>query len=298
MTDTNRRGSITMWAWILSVAAHIILLAVFALARFSMSSVGSSSAITPAVTVAQIEQITKQSRIFPKPKVKRYLLNRSRSKRDEIDFPAAARIQPFDKTHRLPETLATGGIELLAGVPLSHAGVEFFGQSTNLRKICYVVDCSGSMQGLFSRARKQLKTSIADLQPDHYFYIIFFCGDRLLESGRGKLLRATPKTKSAAYSFINSVRPAGATNALAALERAMRLRDSAGKGPQLIYFLTDGLDLDRLDTADFALLVENLRKNLAPAAKINTIGFWAQPDDCEILQAVAQRSGGQFTNIN
>lgn len=298
MTNTNRRGSITMWAWILSVAAHLILLAVFALVRFSMSAGGPSFAATPAVTVAQIEQITKQSRIFPKPKVKRYLLNRSRSKHDEIDFPAAARIQPFDKPHRLPETLATGGIELLAGVPLSHAGVEFFGQSTNLRKICYVVDCSGSMQGLFSRVRKQLKTSIADLRADHYFYIIFFRGDRLLESGHGKLLRATAKTKSAAYSFIDSVRPAGATNALAALERAMRLRDSAGKGPQLIYFLTDGLDLDRLDTADFALLVENLRKNLAPAAQINTIGFWAQPDDCGILQAVAQRSGGQFTNIN
>ncbi len=298
MTDTNCRGSITMWAWTISVTAHILLLAVFALARFSMLHDGPSFAATPAVTVAQIEQITKQSRIFPKPKVKRYLLNRSRSKRNEIDFPAAARIQPFDKPHRLPETLATGGIELLAGVPLSHAGVEFFGQSTNLRKICYVVDCSGSMQGLFSRLRKQLKTSIADLRPDHYFYIIFFRGDRLLESGRGQLLRATPKTKSAAYSFIDSVRPAGATNALAALEWAMRLRDSAGKGPQLIYFLTDGLDLDRLDTADFALLVENLRKNLAPAAKINTIGFWAQPDDCQILQAVAQRSGGQFTNVN
>jgi len=287
-----------MWAWILSVAAHLILLAVFARVRFSLVPDSPSFAATPAVTVAQIEKITKQSRIFPKPKVDSYLMNRPGSRRNEIDFPPAARIEPFDKQHRLPETLATGAIELLAGVPLSQAGAEFFGQATNLRKICYVVDCSGSMQGLFNRVRKQLKTSIADLRPDRYFYIIFFRGDRLLESGRGQLLRATPKTKSAAYSFIDSVRPAGATNALAALERAMRLHDPAGKGPQLIYLLTDGLDLDRLDNENFAQLVENLRKNLAPATKINTIGFWAQPDDCQILQAVAQRSGGQFTGID
>jgi hypothetical protein len=78
----------------------------------------------------------------------------------------------------------------------------------------------------------------------------------------------------------------------------MRVRDWADKGSQLMYFLTDGLDLDRVDTAGFGLIVENLRKNLAPATKINTIGFWAQPNDCEILQAIAQRTGGEFTNIN
>ena len=298
MTDKNRRGSITMWAWMLSVAVHLILLAVFALVRFSLVPDGPSFAVTPAVTVAQIEQIKKHSRILPKPKIKSYLLNRTRSRRNEIEFSPAARIKPFDKQHRLPETLATGGIELLVGVRPLKPGTQFFGQATNLRKICYVVDCSGSMQGLFNRVRKQLKSSIAKLQHDHYFYIIFFGGDHLLESGRGQLLRATPKTKLAAYSFIDTVRPAGATNALAAIERAMQLRDPDGKGPQLIYFLTDGLDLERLDNADFDLLVENLRKNLAPEIKINTIGFWAQNDDCRVLQAVAQRCGGRFTNVD
>lgn len=298
MTDRNRRGSITMWAWIFSVGAHLVLLAVFALTRFSLSAAGPSSAAAPAVTVAQMKQITSRSRIMPKPKVKRLSLNRASGKREKIDFPATVRIEPFDGPGRLGETLAAGGIGLEGGVPLLQAGVEFFGQSTNLRKICYVVDCSGSMQGMFGRVRKQLKTSIANLEPDHYFYIIFFGGDHLLESGQGQLLRATPRTKSTAYSFIDRIRPGGTTNALTALERAMRVRDWADKGPQLIYFLTDGLDLDRVDTAGFGLLVENLRKNLAPATKINTIGFWAQPNDCEILQAVAQRTGGEFTNIN
>jgi hypothetical protein len=287
-----------MWAWILSVAVHLVLLGVFALVKFSMSSAGTSSAVTPAVTVTQIEQITKQSLIFPKPKVKKFSLNRLGGKSRILDIPTPAKIVPLDKLQQLPQTLPAGGTSLPAGGPIVRTSTGFFGQSTSLRKICYVVDCSGSMQGLFAPVRKQLKTSIAALPLDHYFCIIFFGGDRLLESGGGQLQRATPKAKAAAYSFIDSVRLGGITNAIAALEHTMHVCDSAGKGAQLIYFLTDGLDLDRDDTAGFASLIENLRKNLAPAAKINTIGFWAQPNDCEILQAVALRTGGQFTNIN
>lgn len=299
MSDTSRRGSITIWAWLVSLGIHVALLAVFAFIKFSQSADMSPATVRPTVTIAQIEKFTKQSRIFPKPKIERFLTDRRRAVRKEpMDFSSRIKIAPSDKGQQLAKISGTGGIALLSAGGVLPETVEFFGQKTNRRKICYVVDCSGSMQGLFNRVRKQLKTSIADLQHDHYFYIIFFGGDRLLESGRGQLLRATPKTKLAAYTFIDSIRPAGATNAVPALERAMRLRDPAGKGPQLIYFLTDGLDLDRLDSTGFALLVENLRKNLAPATKINTIGFWAQADDCQILQAVAQRSGGQFTNIN
>jgi len=298
MTDTNRRGSITMWAWIVSVAAHILLLAVFAVARFSMSAPGPSSKITPAVTVAQIEQISNQSRILPKPKVKPLLPNRLAGKRQKTSFSGPVPTVSAENPRPLPKTLARGKIDMFARKPILNTGVEFFGQSADLRKICYVVDCSGSMQGLFGRVRKQLKTSISNLPLDHYFYIIFFHGDQLLESGGGKLIRATPKAKSAAYSFIDNVRPGQTTNALAALERAMRLRGPGGKGCELIYFLTDGVDIDRADSADFALIVENLRKKLAHSTRINTIGFWVQPDDCEILQSVARRSGGRFSNID
>jgi len=298
MTDTNRRGSITMWAWISSVTAHILLLAVFAVARFSMSAGGQSSAITPAVTVAQIEEITNQSRILPKPKVKPLLLNRRAGKRPKTYFSEPGPTVSAENPRPLPKTLARGNIDLFARKPILNSGVEFFGQSTYLRKICYVVDCSGSMQGLFGRVRQQLKSSISNLPPDHYFYIIFFHGDQLLESGSGKLIRATPKAKSAAYVFIDDVRPGQTTNALAALERAMRLGSPGGKACELIYFLTDGVDLDRADSADFALIVENLRKELAHSTRINTIGFWAQPQDCEILQSVARRSGGRFSNID
>ena len=298
MTDTSRRGSITIWAWLVSLGIHVALLAVFAFIKFSQSSDVSPAAVRPTVTIAQIEKFTQQSRVFPKPKIERLLPDRRRAVRKEpMDFSSRVKIEPSDKGQQLPKISGAGGIALLSAGGVLPETVEFFGQKTNRRKICYVVDCSGSMQGLLGEVRKQLKNSIANLQADQYFYIIFFRGERLLESGYGRLVRATTKTKSAAYDFIDGARPGGTTNAINALERAMRIRDQLGRSSELIYFLTDGLDLEGGNTARFPGLVENLRKKLAPATKINTIGFWAQHADCEILRAVARRSGGEFINI-
>ncbi len=109
---------------------------------------------------------------------------------------------------------------MIIGRDVWSQGVEFFGQFTDVRKICYVVDCSGSMHGRLGLVKQQLKTSIASLQPDQFFYIIFFLqGDRLIESGDTYLIRATPHTKAKAYDFIDSVRPAGTTEPLNALNR-------------------------------------------------------------------------------
>jgi len=298
MSNTSRSGSITIWAWLVSLGIHVALLAVFAFIKFSQSADMSSAAVRPTVTIAQIEKFTQQSRVFPKPKIERLLPDRRRAVRKEpMDFSSRVKIASSDKGQQLPKIFGTDSIALLSAGGVLPETVEFFGQKTNRRKICYVADCSGSMQGLLGEVRKQLKNSIANLQADQYFYIIFFRGEQLLESGRGRLVRATTKTKSAAYDFIDSARPGGTTNAINALERAMRIRDQLGRSSELIYFLTDGLDLEGGNTARFSGMVENLRKKLAPATKINTIGFWAQHADCEILRAVARRSGGEFINI-
>jgi hypothetical protein len=137
-----------------------------------------------------------------------------------------------------------------------------------------------------------------NLQPDQYFCIIFFGGDRLFEFSDGRLLRATQKTKSAAYAFIDSIQPKGQTNALGALERSVRIRDSQGGTPSIIYFLTDGFELAAEDACRFSQKIANLQKLFAPTARINTIGFWTQGDDREMLQAIARQSGGEFVFVD
>ena len=153
------------------------------------------------------------------------------------------------------------------------------------------------MHGMLGRVKKQLKKSIANLVPDQYFYIILFRGEQLHQSGSGRLMRATAKAKAKAYRFIDDASPGGTTNALIALNRAMQIKDSAGQPPELIYFLTDGLDLQAGNTTQFARQLENLRKKLAPATEINTMGFWTEPGDRKILRTIAKQSGGEFVNI-
>jgi hypothetical protein len=175
--------------------------------------------------------------------------------------------------------------------------VEFFGSRLDQRKVCFVVDASGSMLGLFTAVRSHLAASIERLQADQYFNIIFF-NDRLTEYSPGVLTRATPSARAAALAFIEKAKVSGPTNPLAALEKAMRCRDASGDAPGLICFLTDGFDLSPGKAGDLPAAVESLRKQFAPAARINTIGFWTQPHDCATLQKMAAASGGEFVNIN
>lgn len=176
-------------------------------------------------------------------------------------------------------------------------GTEFFGARTCERKICYVVDCSGSMRGMLSGVRRKLQRSIASLQQDQYFYIIFFGNGRLFESGEGRMVRATQKAKSAACEFVDSVRPAGQTNALAALERAMQIHDADNLSPSVIYFLTDGFELTTKNRQRFGNQIANLLRRFAPKTKINTIGFWPQDGDRNMLEIIAKQSGGEFVFV-
>jgi Mg-chelatase subunit ChlD len=153
------------------------------------------------------------------------------------------------------------------------------------------------MRGILGGVRKKLAESIKSLQPDQYFYIIFFGGDRLLEFGDGRPVRATERAKSTAYDFIDSVRPAGQTNAMAALERAVQIRDDSGFSPSVIYFLTDGFELTTEDAQEFSQKVASLLKRFAPATRINTIGFWPQSDDRRMLETIARQSGGEFVFV-
>ncbi|MCK4958566.1 MAG: hypothetical protein KAT00_04190, partial [Planctomycetes bacterium] len=81
------------------------------------------------------------------------------------------------------------------------------------------------------------------------------------------------------------------------LRRGMAIRDDFNSPAGLICFLTDGFDLEGAGAADFADIIGNLRKELAPGTRINTIGLQTEATDRGILQAVASESGGRFSNV-
>jgi hypothetical protein len=174
---------------------------------------------------------------------------------------------------------------------------EFFGSTTEKRKICYLVDCSGSMQGLFGRVKKELRKSIDGLEQDQYFAVIFFGNNALLGLENGKLLRASRKNKQAAYDFISSVQPVGQGDGIAALGKALNIRDSAGSAPQTIYFLTDGFDIAGEGDANTELKAAEKFAQNAAGTQINPIAFWPQDEDKKILQTIAEKSSGRLVVI-
>ena len=291
----KRRGGGFFWALLLSVGFHGVLLAFFSSVSFSRSAGVPGKGPASVVSVRQVKQITSMPPVVKKPKVKKIELQRGiRKKAIELE-----NIQGVESDYSPDLGGMEGGSlggELFSGRLEVEKPTEFFGSTTDLRKICYVVDASGSMKGRLSMVRAQLKSSIAKLKPDQYFYIIFFQGGRLLESGNGKLVRATGKSKSAAYRFIDTVGFRGPTNAINALERSMRIEDSTGRSVQQIYLLSDGFDLQMGDKTDLTTLIANKRKKLAPEVRINTIGFWVGSEDKEILESIAELTGGEFVD--
>ncbi len=294
-------GGVTFWAWMASIAVHLIVLTALGFVRFSQFEAVVKQKPVPTATISQIKKFVQAAGVIPKPKVKRPIRG-GVTKNGYSLLPAneifgTVKLVSKDWPNLAKPSVSMSEISLPSSSNLRE-GIEFFGSFTNECKVCYVVDCSGSMQGLFSHVRKKLSESIGALQPDQYFYIIFFGGDRLFEFGEGKLLRATEEVKSAAYEFIDSIQPRGQTNALAAFERAVQIRDSMAQSPAVVYFLTDGFELRGEDERRFSQEVASLLAKFAPRTRINTIGFWPQSNDREMLRAIARQSGGDFVLVD
>ncbi len=297
---TRGRCGPKFWAWTVSIVVHLILLAVFGLAKFSQAGAGDKQQPAPMATVNQIKKAVPAEAIIPKPKVKKPTREQSLKAEHKLQPVTGIPDSPKSSSQdlgRITKPQSSQGSFQLVGSDGFSQGTEFFGAWTDERKICYVVDCSGSMRGMLSGVRRKLKHSIASLQQDQYFYIIFFGNARLFESGEGRMVRATQKAKSAACEFVDSIRPSGQTNALAALERAMQIHDADNRSPSVIYFLTDGFELTSNRRQRFGSQIANLLRRFAPKTKINTIGFWPQDSDRNTLEIIARQSGGEFVFV-
>ena len=293
MTVLCRKGKITVAAMLLSFALHIVVLGIFSLISFSSSQTNTFAASGNSISLQNIKAISQMPQTVAKPKVKKLSnpdkQSRSLSKNENLATDKELPGKPDDVNLHTSDTS-------LASVPLFSFSTEFFGSQTDLRKICFVVDCSGSMKGTFGMVRRNLKDSISKLRQDQYFDIIFFRGEELIDFGNNRLVRASENRKIQALKFIDSVSPAGTTNAAKALTYAMGVKDPAGNAAQLIYFLTDGLDMND-NSMDFSKRIERQRKKLAPSTVINTIGFWTELYDRSELIKIAGSSGGKFVNV-
>ena len=293
---TRQLGKVQYWALIVSVAAHSATLAVFAGVKLSGRTEGEVSP-PPVISMQMIERVAAEPIPKPKPRIEPIAepVVQSESKQPPLvsdpqpPKSALAEIQPESDLPQISEPIANSQPD----------EVEFFGQKSMVRRVCYVVDCSGSMYGRMYQVKDQLKQSVLNLNSRQSFSVVFFMeGQTVLTSGGGILAPATAGAKSAALELIESVRPSGTTDAGHALEAAMQLKNTSGEGVEVVYFLSDGFDLDPQNSRLFAEKVNRLRNVYARNAVLHTIGFDTQPQDRQMLRRLAQEAGGAFININ
>ena len=291
-----RHGKVCYWALIFSVAAHSVTLAVFTGVKLSGGTEEKVSP-KPMISLQMIERVVAQPTPKPKPRIEPIAEPVVQSEPEQP--PLIPDPQPSEPA--VVDTPLEADLRQI-NTPIANPQldeVEFFGQKSMVRRVCYVVDCSGSMYGQMYQVKDQLKRSILDLNSRQSFSVVFFMeGQTILTSGGGTLAPATARAKSTALELIESVRPSGSTDAEHALEVAMRLKNASGEGAEAVYFLTDGFDLDSENSQLFAEKVNRLRNAHASNAVLHTIGFDAQPGDCQMLRRLAQNTGGAFININ
>ncbi|MCD4830874.1 MAG: VWA domain-containing protein [Anaerohalosphaeraceae bacterium] len=298
MASKEKKVRLTILTLAISLCFHAVLLAAATLFGISDYQPSPTTESKPSAKIQAVKNLIESPKLLPIPKVRRQSTATETANRP----PALAAEQANATAITTP---INESIKTLASSPsyeplenTAMAATEFFGAEAKKKKICYVVDSSGSMQGIFLRVKQRLKSSINNLMPNQYFSIIFFGNDQLYEFSSAKMTRAYPVSKAKAFNFIDSVNPGGKTNAPDALKKAFSVKDSLGDSPEVIYLLTDGFDLtETAGSYYFSQAIEKQRKTYCPKTIINTIGFWTKPSDCVILADIAENSQGSFTLI-
>jgi Ca-activated chloride channel family protein len=155
------------------------------------------------------------------------------------------------------------------------------------REIVYVIDTSGSMQGLsIQQARNALALAIERLGPADRFNVIQFNSttEVLWDEARS----ATPANRAAAKSWVEGLRANGGTEMAGALEAALVGSDEPSLVRQVV-FLTDG------SVGNEDQLFGIIRQRLGDT-RLFTVGIGSAPNG-HFMTKAAEFGHGTFTYI-
>jgi hypothetical protein len=161
--------------------------------------------------------------------------------------------------------------------------------------VLFVIDRSGSMHGTFDEVRQELNRCISAMGSEQRFGLILFSDNDPLTFAGGSLVPANAENLAAAVEFLASVKPAGQTDPLPALDRAFAaFRGTDGREGRLIQLLTDGSFPD--NRAALELIDRESRRR---PVMINTVlyGHYA-PNANAVLAEIANRTGGVYRYLS
>ncbi len=196
-----------------------------------------------------------------------------------------------------PQRPGEGGKGLTIG---TGTGLGFFGTPAGdggqpVQNVVYVVDCSGSMHDTFDVVVREIIVSIGRLDRTKSFHVLFFRSGEPLENPPKRLMPATAENKRDLVDFLQTVIPAGQTDAVPALRRGLQVAHGGKTGERsVVYFLTDGAFPD--NGAVLRVLAEhNPRRDVI----VHTFLFQYRAEHAvAIMQRIAQENGGAFKYVS
>lgn len=204
-------------------------------------------------------------------------------------------------------TAAAGPLDLIAGtgrersatatIPIeSDAGATFAGlRATNARTLVYVVDASGSMIGSFRTVLDELSRSLSSLVPAQSFAVIFFQRNAAIAVPPANRLVpvSRPATRQAVEWVRSNVVPAGRSNPVEAMTRALALR------PDCVFLLSSnitGAGQFEIDREELLAVLDRLNPvdpgSGSRRTRIHCIQFLDE-DPLDTMRIIAERHGGE-----
>lgn len=192
-----------------------------------------------------------------------------------------------------PKTLASLNERILSdAAKTGGAGgldaVTFFNSTSLAQRIVFVVDASSSMEGRkFERAKEELLTAVSNLGSTQRFFVYFFSDkDYAMFAPRTPtdMVQLDTKNWEQLLRWVNEQSLVPDTRPRRAMQRAFGLR------PDVIFLLTDGDFND--DTYEYLMRLSNYK------VRVNTIGFDVGENSREVLEKIARKFRGEFTEVD
>jgi hypothetical protein len=207
-----------------------------------------------------------------------------------LDVPLETEIDPLDF---ISDAASESPLARFEPEPVEGSATFVGVQTSNARRIVYVIDASGSLIASLQVVVQELGRSLDGLTALQQFSIVFFQQDLALAHPPGpKLIAATERAKIDAMEWIErTIIPHGSSNPLPALEVALRLE------PDVIFLLSDnitGSGQYEIDQADLLSMLDTLNpqdpKTSRRRTQINCIQF-LDPDPLDTLATIAREHG-------
>ncbi len=281
--------------WVVSLGLHAGVIALGFLLTWTVVSLNDDE--EPVVVRAELDALTYDPLVSldARPQTLEEATPVSRVPAEPLDARLAELLAELDVS---PVSLerelapASGSISFTAAAGESPA--SFVGLTTsNARSVAYVIDASGSMIRSLPIVLDRLQRSLGTLSDEQTYAVIFFQRDEALMAPPNRLQPATAQATRRTLDWIaEHVIPAGGSNPVAALEKALGLR------PDVIFLLSEnvtGSGEFEIDQEDLLALLDRLnpiRRDGRRATRINCVQF-LDPDPLDTLGRIAEQHGGR-----